>query len=56
MTAAGAVKVGGGRFVAAIRGVKDRTLPMVRAFLSVVPEHNATPPPNDKATRELTER
>jgi len=24
--------------------VKDRTLPMVRVFLSVCPEHNATPP------------
>jgi hypothetical protein len=29
---------------AAARGTKDSTMPMVRAFLSVAPEHNATPP------------
>jgi hypothetical protein len=56
MTAAGVVTVSGGRFVAAVRGVKDSILPMVRVFLSVAPEHNATPPSLDKATRGLTER
>jgi hypothetical protein len=56
MTAAGVVTVSGGRFVAAVRGVKDSILPRVRVFLSVAPEHNATPPSLDKATRGLTER
>lgn len=46
----------GGRLVAACRGTKDSILPMIRAFLSVGPEHNATPPNMNKARRELTER
>ncbi len=44
MTAAGVSGAGGGRFPAASRGVKDSILPMVRVFLSVAQEHNATPP------------
>jgi len=56
MTAAGAETTDGGRVIAAARGVKDNILHMVRAFLSVQPEHNATPPTHDKATRGLTER
>jgi len=47
MTAADAAKFGGGRVVAAFRGVKDSILPIVRVFLSVRPEHNATPPTPD---------
>ena len=56
MTVAGWSAVLGGRLVAARRGTKDSTLPMVLAFLSVEPEHNATPPDTNKAPRELTDR
>jgi hypothetical protein len=56
MTAAGVPALGWGRLLAAARGTKDKTMPMVRAFLSVSPEHNATPPNPIKRARGLTER
>lgn len=56
MTAAAMSVFRGGLLFAAGRGMKDSILPMVRAFLSVGPEHNATPPIPIKAGRGLTER
>jgi len=56
MTAAGVPALGWDRLLAAARGTKDKTMPMVRAFLSVSPEHNATPPNPIKRARGLTER
>ena len=56
MTQAVVATVRGDRLVAACRGTKDSILPMIRAFLSVGPEHNATPPNMNKKPRELTER
>jgi hypothetical protein len=56
ITAAGVPVFRSARLVAAVRGTKDSTMPMVRAFLSVSPEHNATPPNIIKAGRGLTER
>lgn len=44
MTSAAVALLYGGRLIAAGRGMKDSTLPMVRVFLSVSPEPNATPP------------
>jgi hypothetical protein len=56
ITAAGISVVCLVRLVGAARGTKDSTMPMIRAFLSVSPEHNATPPNIIKDGRGLTER
>jgi hypothetical protein len=56
MTTAGVPGLAAGLLIAAVRGTKDTTLPMIRVSLSVNPEHNATPPNTNKAPRELTER
>jgi hypothetical protein len=56
ITAAGISAVCFALVFGAVRGTKDSTMPMVRAFLSVSPEHNATPPNAIKAGRGLTER
>ncbi|CCV05147.1 hypothetical protein MESS2_150028 [Mesorhizobium metallidurans STM 2683] len=56
ITAAGVPVFRFARLVAAVRGTKDNTMPMVRAFLSVAPEHNATPPILIKDGSRLTQR
>jgi hypothetical protein len=54
MTAAGTSAACFVRLLDAARGTKDNTRPMIRAFLSVSPEHNATPPGIIKDGRGLT--